>query len=55
MKDSRQHEILFLLWMLFGTVPPTSTFILIMSAIVAGGHAIASIYYSYKEYKEKKS
>ena len=55
MKDSRQHEILFLLWVLFGTVPPTSPFIMIASGIVAAGHLIASVYYVHKEHKEKQS
>lgn len=53
MKDSRQHEILFLLWVMFGTVPPTSPFIMIASGIVAFGHLAAGLYCVYKESKEK--
>lgn len=53
MKDSRQHEVLFLLWLMFATLPPTSTFIVIAGGIISGYHLIASLYYTYKESKEK--
>jgi len=54
MKESRQHEILALLWILFGTVPPTSTFVVILCGFIGFYHLIASLHHTFKERKEKK-